>query len=48
MSPTTLSQEQPDMAERSLATVQQDSGAVMETVITKGDLKDLSPKQRAE
>jgi hypothetical protein len=36
------------MAERSLATVQQDSGAVMETVITKGDLKDLTPKQRAE
>lgn len=36
------------MAERSLATVQESAGTVMEQVITKGDLKDLTPAQRAK
>lgn len=35
------------MAERSLATVQDNAGTVMEQVITKGDLKELTPEQRA-
>lgn len=35
------------MAERSLATVQDKAGTVMEQVIAKGDLKDLTATQRA-
>ena len=35
------------MAERSLTPVQADAGQIMEQVITKGDLKELTPAQRA-